>query len=387
MPLQGYFKCFARYLSLLLRLRDTSSLLLLYALVSLPPGRVAALTDVKRLQLFGSYLLQLLQREELSSEPSISEQQADTLMQRACQVAVQLHDYNVDMRELIVLGWRVKRKLEAPGDGQLMARDVEEVVVRDWVEQQRWARRLNIGDVIGGRRVDPRTTAAASRLSLKRRRDSSDEDAQPERSGDERQQSPPPLAQPAPADLPTLPVDAAGTMDSRAATVVDLTSDDGVRAGLDGGANEALVVSSGAAAFPLAALERADEVVTMSDAAEAGPEDVAINRAMEDAFVEAQDDPLAHSLAHAEQRINVRDPDTALGAEPVRALDAVDARAPKEHEREAIAGGGAALGEGTEREKERSVQSDIAMRPPVSDVEVAQPATAAVPTEASWYMR
>ena len=365
-PLQGYFKCFERYLSLLLRLRDTSSLLLLYSLVSLPPGRVAALTDVKRLQLFGSYLLQLLQREELSSALSISEQQADTLMQRACQVAVQLHDYNVDMRELIVLGWRVKRKLEAPGDGQLVARDVEEVVVRDWVEQQRWARRLNIGDVIGGRRADPRTTAAASRLSLKRRRDSSDEEAQPERSGGDSQQPPLP-AQPAAADRPSLPVDAVGCMVSRAARA-------------DGNADEALVVSPGAAAVALAVPETAALVVTVLDTADVEREDVVMDRAVENVLVEAQGDPVADSFAVAEQRIEgVKNPHHTLAAEPMEAQSASDAEALREDERRTNASAAATHGERTEREEERRVQSDNAIMPTVSDVEAALPASAAVP--------
>ena len=165
----GYFKCLERYLQLLVRLRSTSGFLSLYTLVSLA-RRLPDLPAIKRLHVYGQYLLQLLERlasdgAEGDAAGSGAASEYELLCQRACEVCVQLHDQNIHMQRLLVLAYVVQRQRTR----QVVAIDaVNHADVRKWLMEQRWARRINVGDLIGGSvEKDKSDTSAGS----KRRRE------------------------------------------------------------------------------------------------------------------------------------------------------------------------------------------------------------------------
>ena len=147
----GYFKCLEWYVELLVRLRSITGFLSLYTLVNLA-RRLPDLPGIKRLHVYGRYLMMLLER--LASDGGEGEaagggvaSEYELLCQRACEVCVQLHDQNIHMQRLLVLAYVVQHQRA----GQEMPIDaVDHADVRRWLMEKRWARRINVGDLIGG---------------------------------------------------------------------------------------------------------------------------------------------------------------------------------------------------------------------------------------------
>ena len=169
----GYFKCLERYLQLLVRLRSITGFLSLYTLVNLA-RRLPDLPAIKRLHVYGRYLLLLL--EQLAHNESDGDaaggggtSEYELLCQRACEVCVQLHDQNIHMQRLLVLAYVVQHQRV----GQAMSIDaVDHGDVRRWLMEQRWARRINVSDLIGGSvGQDKSLQSGAGAAGTKRRRE------------------------------------------------------------------------------------------------------------------------------------------------------------------------------------------------------------------------
>ena len=162
-------------MQLLVRLRSLSGFLSLFAAVSLA-RRLPDLPAIKRLHVYGRHLLLLLER--LASDEGaeggwaaggvVVASECELLCQRACEVCVQLHDQNIHMQRLLVLAYVVQHQRA----GQAMVEDeVDHADVRSWLMEQRWARRLDVGDLIGGNVRDVANKQLGASGSKRRRDD------------------------------------------------------------------------------------------------------------------------------------------------------------------------------------------------------------------------
>ena len=168
----GYFKCLERYVQLLVQLRSLSGFLSLYTLVNLA-RRLPDLPAIKRLHVYGRYLLLLLERlardgGDCDASGGAAASEYELLCQRACEVCVQLHDQNIHMQRLLVLAYVVQHQRT----GRAVDVDlVDHSLVRKWLMEQRWARRLNVGDLIGGSMEDEQIKQIGISSGSKRRRE------------------------------------------------------------------------------------------------------------------------------------------------------------------------------------------------------------------------